>query len=254
MAENLPPAAANCLPGDAAPAAITGPDEKGVFSALAATGSGGPGNRFVLADISPRTSPAEIAKTVQGETLWAWAAGKPNRWGLVPAWIVAAPQGTAGDTALQQIRLIDRGLAMAAPHFSSMACSKALIEAEHSARFAKRGRWQHEDALSTMNLNALTGAAGTYVLAEGRIVSLGKSAHTRYLNFGRNWKTDFTATLSTSQDKSFSDALAAAGMSLEDLAGHAVQIRGVVDLNDGPHIHMTHPGQLIILDGNEDRK
>lgn len=241
---------AACLPEGGLPIPVTGPNKAGFFRTLPGETSAKDVHHYVLTDIAGAWSAPDTPIPASGQSLWAWPQGKPNRWGLTPAWITADSKGGA----LLQIQLIERGLALAAPYLGSMACSKALIAAEKSARVRRQGRWKKETALSTMNLNALTASAGHYVLVEGRIVSLGKSSRTRYLNFGRNWKTDFTATLSTKQEKSFSDTLASAGISLEDLAGHAVQIRGVVDLNDGPHIHMTHPGQLIILDGNEDRK
>lgn len=240
-----------CLPGGASAITVAGPDQNGMFTSVSRNGSGTP-KRFFLTDIAGPSPTLRLDGVIGSGALEAWPAGPVNRWGAAPAWIAEPDTQAPAGQDLLQFRLLRSGLAMAAPYLGSMACSRDLLQAESAARNSHLGLWEQETILSTKNLKALTRAAGTYVLVEGRIVSLGKTARTRYLNFGRNWKTDFTATFPTDQEDAFRSALAGADGRLDSLSGRAVRIRGVIDMRDGPHIHLAHPGQLTILDGGED--
>ncbi len=68
---------------------------------------------------------------------------------------------------------------------------------------------------------------------------------TAYLDFGRDWRTDFTAVVSGSAG----EALAARGVPGFLLArGPRVRLRGWIEQNNGPSLRITDPGQLELLD------
>ncbi len=67
-----------------------------------------------------------------------------------------------------------------------------------------------------------------------------------YVNFGRRWSEDFTATVLRRNERS----LTASGLKLRSLGGRTVRVRGVVEERGGPWIEITRPEQIEILAGN----
>ena len=180
--------------------------------------------------------------------LKAIPAGPANRWGLVPAWIVEVREGSR--FLVQAIRL-ERGEALFAPGLAGAACADLLRRAERSARAQKIGIWSDlgsSPLRATWRPKEFEGLTGHYVIARGRIVSLGKTRSTRYLNFGNFWKTDFTVTWKSADEESFDLALGRSGWSIDDLKGKTVEVRGVVQMRDGPLITLHHPEQLVVLE------
>ena len=174
--------------------------------------------------------------------------GPQNRWQMTPAMIVA--HAGAAPILLQK-ELLEAGEALFMPQVSTGACAELLLRSEQNARRAGRGLWGQNRAAPVYwagNPDLLLKAAGDYVIVQGRIVSLGKTPRTRYLNFGRYWKTDFTVTIARSEEDAIATYLSEIGLSFEDLAQKAVEIRGVLDVKDGPLIAWAHPEQLVVVE------
>jgi hypothetical protein len=70
------------------------------------------------------------------------------------------------------------------------------------------------------------------------------SGSTVYVNFGRRWSEDFTATALKRRERAF----AAEGMELRRLSGRTVRVRGTVEERGGPWIEATRPEQFEIAD------
>lgn len=87
-------------------------------------------------------------------------------------------------------------------------------------------------------------------IIEGRVTSTGEARNGRvFLNFGADWRTDFTISASRATRNRFE----AAGVRLETLEGAQVRVRGWMQDENGPMITLTHPAQLEILDAPEPR-
>ena len=84
---------------------------------------------------------------------------------------------------------------------------------------------------------------GTYQLIEDRVVNVAKVRKRIYLNFGANWRTDFTVQINTKNEKLF----AAAGIDLLKLKGQRIRVRGWVKEKNGPLILLDHPERLEII-------
>ena len=174
--------------------------------------------------------------------------GQENRWGQVPAWILA---GTGAARKLLQEQQLEEGLALFAPVHAAGACANVLRQAEALARQARSGSWSKAEPRLILPANMperFAGMDGQYVIARGRVVSLGKTRSTRYLNFGNYWKTDFTVTLNSADEEAFNLALGRSGRTLDTLAGELVELRGFVQDRDGPLMALRHPEQLVVLD------
>lgn len=237
----------SCLDGRAERVEIVSRDKDGIFL-------DSEGQRYFAADLQgfgQGTASAQLDDLAGPEgriRLLAVPLGKPNRWGMIPAWVVI--QGDSAESLLQE-ELLKSGKAMFAPALASHDCADLLRNAEHIARQSETGMWGgREDAgiFQASALKSFEGKAGRYIIVRGRIVSLGKSRSTRYLNFGRYWKTDLTVTLKSSDEDRFNELLARFGWRIEDLAGQYVEIRGVLQEKDGPFIALRHPEQLMVLE------
>lgn len=83
-----------------------------------------------------------------------------------------------------------------------------------------------------------------FSIIEGTIIEVADIKNTIYLNFGSNWRDDFTVMLNKKSQKMFKTM----GFDLPILKGRKVRIRGWVFEKNGPMIAPEHPSQLQILD------
>ncbi|MTH96921.1 hypothetical protein [Roseibium sp. RKSG952] len=246
MPAGLVPAGAEPDPGsclergaDAPLIAVKGPDALGRFFDREGQG-------YVVTDIHLPGDRQSGLESMQ--PFHAAPSGPPDRWGMRPAWIFAGPDGAG----LLQAALLREGDALLQPDTGSDDCLEALRAAEWTARRSAKGLWQDPVPLYGANRpDSMAAAEGSYILAFGRLVSLGKTRSTRYLNFGRHWKTDFTVSWQVSLDPLVESHLQRSGVSLEALGGQLIEVRGIVEMRDGPHIELTHPAQLRVYQTQE---
>ena len=234
---------ASCVSDNAVPVPVIETAEIGVFSDVS-------GRQYHASEILPVLAgiPQSIGSTANEANFQAMPIGPKNRWQMIPAMIVMNANSAP---MLLQNELLAGGKAIFMPQASFGACAELLRNSEQTARRAGRGLWGQNHAAPVYwagNPDLLLKAAGDYVIVQGRIVSLGKTPRTRYLNFGRYWKTDFTVTIARSDEEAFVTHLSQIGLSFEDLAQKAVEIRGVLDVKDGPFMAWTHPEQLVVVE------
>ena len=187
------------------------------------------------------------------EALRALVAAGPVRLDAAPPQVdrygrrvarVAAADG--GDLAH---RLLAAGVALVGPAPRDVAdgpCRARLFAAEAAARVARRGLWADGTlALEVADDPLIVTRAGRYAIVEGRIVGLGKVGRTRYLNFGRRWSLDFTATIAESEGA----WPRGWGIGPDALAGSRVRVRGWLEADDGGLVRLGRPEDLERLDG-----
>lgn len=137
------------------------------------------------------------------------------------------------------------GLARAMPAGEAPSCLAALFSREREARENRLGLWAEPYyAIRAARDPALAEREDAYDLVEGRVLSVGERGPTAYLDFGRDWRTDFTAVVSGPAG----EALAARGIPVSSLEGRRVRLRGWIEQNNGPSLRITDPGQLELLD------
>lgn len=121
----------------------------------------------------------------------------------------------------------------------SRAFLPELLALERTARAAKRGLW----ALSTY---AVRDAAkpirplGAYQLVEGTVAGVLERDGWVYINFGADWKTDFTAYIGPDTRRAFASDWPA----FQALTGKRLRVRGWVYLRAGPAVDITYPEQI----------
>jgi hypothetical protein len=73
--------------------------------------------------------------------------------------------------------------------------------------------------------------------------AVGEGGDRIYLNFAKDWRSDFTISVEREDGAAFT----AAGIDLKDLTGRRVRVRGWLEWRNGPMIEATHAEQLEIL-------
>ena len=134
------------------------------------------------------------------------------------------------------------------PEGGDTACVRALLALESAARRTGSGLWADSNFVVKASEQAsLSARNGLYGLVEGRVVSVGYGSRMVFLDFGRNFRTDFTVMV----QKTLVPRLLEAGITVESLAGRAVRVGGVIEESGGPAIRLTDPLALELLDREE---
>lgn len=178
-----------------------------------------------------------LDRLVRGKKIVLAAEAPPDRYGRRRAQAVLH----GSDTWLQAEMLI-RGLARVATQTDAAAATDQLLALERSAREQRQGLWA--DKRYQIRAASQFIPAGRFEIVEGQLLTVGRGTGKSYLNFGADWKTDFTITVDTEANK----RLRQAKITLKKLEGQKLRVRGYVLLTNGPMIELSHPEQLELLD------
>jgi endonuclease YncB( thermonuclease family) len=142
--------------------------------------------------------------------------------------------------------MLRRGMARVYTFPDNRALAAELYAAEREARAGRRGIWADpfyrvRDAVR--DLADLARGVDTFQLVEGWVLSAGAAGGRAYLNFGQNWREDFTVSIADRHRAAFRDA----GLAPDGLAGRQVRVRGWLKQVNGPMIEATHPEQIEVL-------
>jgi len=139
--------------------------------------------------------------------------------------------------------LLERGMARIYTFADNDAPIEALLAAEHAARAAGRGIWA-DPFYALRSPDEVGEDIGSFQIVEGRVLDADIVRGRAYLNFGPDYKTDFTVTVAPGDRAHFE----AEGIDLGDLDGRTVRARGWIKSFNGPMIEATHPAQIEIFD------
>lgn len=161
-----------------------------------------------------------------------------DRWGraMGPALYMKA----GGAQTVLQTALLEAGAARVSPQSDDDALVDAYFAAEASARAALRGIW----ALSAYSIrDALDQRrAFGFQIYRGAVRATGESRGRVFFNFGEDFRTDLTATVTRGAFRRWrgDDPLAS-------YDGRSVEVRGLVDWINGPSIELHNQRQLRLL-------
>ncbi len=183
-----------------------------------------------------------LQRRILGKTVH-FAEAVPDRFSRVRAQVFIHDDTVNKDLWVQG-NMILRGLARVRTWRDDHARASGLLALEARARSAKRGLWAH--AFYAVRTPQSVGAAiGSFQIVEGRVVDAARIRGRVYLNFGADWRKDFTISIAPKDSKSF----ARAGINLDGLSGALVRARGLIRARNGPILYLDHPQALEVLDG-----
>lgn len=158
------------------------------------------------------------------------ATDATNRWG---AQLVTA-HGEGEPSTLQE-RLVTAGAARVKPMTDNHELIDRLLSLEETARSNLAGLWAL-NSYRVYEAGDATSAIGAFHLVEGRVTSARAGRGRFYINFGDDYREDFTATAPSRRARSW----ARAGVDLETLEGDPLRVRGFVESINGPSIELNH--------------
>ena len=161
-----------------------------------------------------------------------------DRYGRLRAHLVRTDDG-----AWVQGALLAAGLARVHSLVDDRTAVADMLAIERQARASRLGIWS-EPHYRVRAADEAGGDLGSFQLVEGRVRAAAVVRGRGYLNFGENWREDFTVSISPRDRRRFE----AADIAVEDYEGRLVRVRGWVDSFNGPMIEATHPEQIELLE------
>jgi micrococcal nuclease len=139
-------------------------------------------------------------------------------------------QGTLLSLGLARVRTAQRNPEMA----------QQMYDLELAAMKDKAGIW--ENYSKVLPPEEAEAHEGSFQIVEGRIESAALKQNRIYLNFGKDWKTDFTISIAPEDKRAFSK------QNLDPLQwnGKQVRVRGWIESYNGPYMQISHPAAIEV--------
>ncbi|RCK07316.1 hypothetical protein TH5_02695 [Thalassospira xianhensis MCCC 1A02616] len=154
-----------------------------------------------------------------------------------------------GSGMLWQEKLLEQGVVILLPEGDRPI--DTLIKAEQSAMTQQAGLWANSQnpAYHYAGSSGLAGdlpdaaqAIGRFAVIDGILERIEDREWRSYLNFGANWRDDFTVMI----DRDRRDAIAATGQHMEDWIGRKIRVRGLIEDRGGPYLELVNPASLCV--------
>lgn len=172
-----------------------------------------------------------------GKDLWAVSLGETSdRYGR-SAVLLFDSQGRS----LQE-KLLEAGWLRLTGDHGLVEEFKKYAQLEARARAASRGLWAYR-AYRIWTADEADKAIGRFGIVEGEVLSVAMVRKRLYLNFGKNWRDDFTVMIDNASQKT----LAAAGIDPQSYDGRQLRIRGWIKSYNGAMIEVESPQQIEVL-------
>ena len=118
-----------------------------------------------------------------------------------------------------------------------------MLAREGAARLAVRGIWMLP-YYAVRTPEEVVDDVGSFQLVEGRVMDSAIVQQRGYINFGADWKSDFTIAIQPKDRKLFGED----GENILRLKGRIVRVRGWIKSYNGAMIEATHPEQIEVFE------
>lgn len=186
-----------------------------------------------------------LERLVQGRNIRVVPAGRrSDRYGRL---LAQAFLGSGVGAVWIQGEILKAGNARAYGLDGNRSCFAQLLACEAVARDARLGLWAEAayQVRSAAEVRGLQGVVGTFQLVEGRVVSVSGFRSAIYINFGADWRSDFTISVRGSVRR---EALKQ-WKDLTALDGRRLRVRGWIEQRGGPLIDIQDVADIEWLDG-----
>lgn len=125
----------------------------------------------------------------------------------------------------------------------SYTCIRELLAHERPARDAGAGLWASAayGVRSARATRDLLRRRNSYEIVAGTVAKVTTTKARTYVNFGANWRSDFTAGIEARLLKAHPDW----AQTLAALEGKRVEVRGWIQYRNGPYIDIEDPSQIV---------
>jgi len=118
-----------------------------------------------------------------------------------------------------------------------------LYKAEQSARTGKKGIWASDSLYKVITPDEADDHIGDFAVIEGTVQKVATVRNNTYLNFGQNWKTDFTIQITPALRKQF----AKQGINVLNLGQSNIRVRGYLRSYNGALIELKNTTHLEVV-------
>lgn len=183
-----------------------------------------------------------LEKLVLGRAVeLAYAGHRRDRYGRRLAHVFVTVDG---ERVWVQGRQLSEGHARAYALPGNTACVGELLTYERAAIEGRRGLWANPvyRVREALNPRDLLARVNRFEVVSGRVHAVSETSQRIYLNFGPDWRHDFTASLPAARLKSASGKIE----SLKTLEGKRVRVRGWIERRNGPMIEIADPSEIEV--------
>jgi endonuclease YncB( thermonuclease family) len=145
-----------------------------------------------------------------------------------------------GRTLWAQEELVRDGWARVHSRKDNRTRVAQLLEIESKARVARRGLWS-EPFYAVEPADAV-GEVDRFAIVEGRVQTAEARGDRTFLNFGEDYRSDFTVAIGSQDLTAFTGAKAP-----DALVGSMVRVRGYLRESGGPLMRIDHAEQIEIV-------
>lgn len=165
-------------------------------------------------------------------------SGRSNRMGHSLAHVERIDNG-----AWAQGTLLALGLARVKTQPSNAHMATEMLEIEAKARLEGIGIWG-DDRYAVLSSDNAEAGLQSFAIVEGEIESVALKKNRIYINFGRDWKKDFTVSIAPQDKRAFSKA------KLDPLGwgGQVIRARGAIREYNGPYMEISHPAAIEFIE------
>lgn len=177
----------------------------------------------------------KLERYVKGKTVGLFCEGETTSFDDRKIAHIQLPTGEW----LQEI-LVKQGAAYVFPRSNHLSGLEHLYATEDIARRQNIGIWQTAKLVSADGEDIRT---GWFQVVRGTVLNVASVGGQTFLNFGTNWRRDFTAEIPGSALRTFKKA----GIDPFSFQSRHVEVRGWVTWKGGPHIMLEGPGQIRMV-------
>ena len=141
-----------------------------------------------------------------------------------------------------QAALLKAGLARVSIAPDRTECASELFAAEAQGRAARAGIWSLP-AFAIRTPQTLGHDIGTFQIVQGKVLNAGLKNGRAYLNFGADWRSDFTVVVAPEDMANFRRI----GVDPRSYAGQTIRVRGLVQYLNGPEIEVANPQAIEVI-------
>lgn len=152
-------------------------------------------------------------------------------------------QVTRGDGLWLQGALLSAGMAWVYTAAADAEIATALYAAEEIARLKRRGIWA-DPYYQVRCAGKLNDATDATRVVQGRILAVAEVRGALYLNFGADWRSDFTIRVERRDRRRLGWRERPLELEGAQLEGALVEVRGWVYWFNGPTIDLDHGARL----------
>ena len=139
--------------------------------------------------------------------------------------------------------LLELGLARAMTSQRNPEMAAQMFVLEQKARESGLGLWA-EGGEKILSADETAEHLESLQIVEGKVVSVGLKSNWLYLNFGQDWRKDFTISISPEDKRAFSRA----GLDPMQWGGKTLRARGWLRSYNGPYMEIDHPQGVEIIE------